>query len=78
MVTERKSVKKAPKIESDTYMEIFTIDGIKRLKHEFPGGSASTIYDKDNTIFLSTHCRRVFPFKHRILNSEKVFSISFA
>jgi hypothetical protein len=75
MVTEKKSGKKAPQIESNTYLEIFAIDGTKRLKHEFPGGSASTIYYTDNTLFLSTHCRSVFPFKHRVLNSEKVFSI---
>jgi hypothetical protein len=76
MVTEKKSGKKSPQIEDDTYIEIFSIDGTKLLKHEFPGGGAYTIRDTDGTIFLITHCRRVFPRKHQILNTEKVFSIN--
>lgn len=75
MVTEQKSGKKAPQIEDNTYLEIFSSDGIKVLEYEFSGGSAYPILDTDGTIFLYTQCRRVYQRKQQVLNSIKMYSI---
>jgi hypothetical protein len=75
VITTQKSGKKAPQIESNTYLETFFVDGTKLLKHELPGYVINTTQDTDGTIFLNTGCRRVFPRKHQVRNSIKVFSI---
>jgi outer membrane protein assembly factor BamB len=76
IVTEQKSGKKAPEIEDNTYLEIFSPNGTKLQKHEFPGGGADAFMGNDGTIFLITHCRRAFPRKQRALNSIKIFSLT--
>jgi hypothetical protein len=75
VITIQKSGKKAPQIESNTYLETFSPDGTKLLKYELPGYVINTMQDTDGTIFLNTGCRRVFPRKHQVRNSIKVFSI---
>jgi hypothetical protein len=76
VITTQKSGKKAPQIENNTYLETFSPDGTKLLKYELPGYVINTTQDTDGTIFLNTGCRRVFPRKHQVRNSIKVFSIS--
>jgi len=76
MITIRKSRKRRPQIEDTTYLEIFSIDGIKHLKQELSGFIVDTVLSDNGTIFLSTGCRRVFLSKKQVKNSIKVFSIN--
>ena len=82
IVTEQIIGKRAPQIEHDTYLEVYSPDGTKLLKHGLPGGAVGIFQDTDGTILLITHCRRVFrrifPQNNKVLNSIKVFSINIA
>lgn len=76
VVTEGNSEKKASQIQSNTYLEIFSIDGTKLMKNELPGYVLKAMQCANGTIFIATGCKRIFSHKHQFRNSIKVFSIS--